>query len=525
VYLDYSTSAAPYHVAQPSSVLVLGAGGGEGVLRALRHGASVVAVELDPQIVELVREDYGELSGSLYARPDVEVVVAEARELVTRDRRRFDLVEHVVVGGLGGGGPALASLSESFLYTVEAVALYLERLAPGGVLALTTWMDNPPRGPLKMAATAIAALESRGIEDPAGRLAMLRGWQTSTILIKDGAFSRAELERLRTFCRERFFDPVVYPGMDDAEANRFNRLDEPLLHRGVVALLGSERREFLDAYAFEVAPATDDRPFFHQFFRWRLLPEVLAGRGRGSLPLLEAGYIVLVVTLLQAAVLGALLVLVPLARLTRAVVPRPEARPSGARPPAAPPAGVRSLARPFTYFGALGLAFLFLEVSFLQKFVLFLHHPVYSAALVLTVFLVFAGLGSGLSERLERRFAGRAIAVAVAAIVALGLASLVALALAAPRLAAAPGTARLVAAALLIAPLAFFMGMPFPLGLARLRARRPELVPWAWAVNGCASVVSPVAATLLAVHLGFGWVMILALAAYAVAAAAARAMP
>jgi hypothetical protein len=72
----------------------------------------------------------------------------------------------------------------------------------------------------------------------------------------------------------------------------------------------------------------------------------------------------------------------------------------------------------------------------------------------------------------------------------------------------------------LIAPLAFFMGMPFPLGLADTAVGAPELVPWAWGINGCASVLSAVLATLLAIEFGFSWVVIQALVLYGIAAAA-----
>ena len=173
-----------------------------------------------------------------------------------------------------------------------------------------------------------------------------------------------------------------------------------------------------------------------------------------------------------------------------------------------------------TYFGALGLGFLLLEVSFLQKFILFLHHPVYSAAVVLAGFLVFAGLGSAASEALDGWLGRRSLPVAVAGIVVVGIADLVLLGTLAPWLAARPVFERVLGALLLIAPLAFLMGMPFPIGLSRARERSERLIPWAWAINGYASVVAPIAASLLAIHLGFSAVSLSALAAYLVAAVA-----
>ena len=338
---------------------------------------------------------------------------------------------------------------------------------------------------------------------------VVRGWQTSTLLAGLDPFTAAEIERLRVFCSERFFDLVYYPGMSESEANRFNRLPEPIVHQAVVALLGPERDDFIYSYPFEIAPATDDRPFFQHFFRWRTLPETFATRGAGGLGLLDAGYLILVASLAQALLLGALLVLVPWLVLRRS------AAEDGAT--AAP-----GRARLLIYFGSLGLGFLFLEVSFLQKFILFLHHPVYSAAVVLAGFLVFAGLGSAASEAWERWLGRPALGVAVAGIVVIGAVDLLLLGELAPWLGARSAIERVLGALLLIAPLAFLMGMPFPIGLTRVRRRSGRLIPWAWAINGYASVIAPIAASLLAVHLGFSIASLLALAAYVVAAVAFR---
>ena len=157
----------------------------------------------------------------------------------------------------------------------------------------------------------------------------------------------------------------------------------------------------------------------------------------------------------------------------------------------------------------------------MQKFILFLSHPLYAIAVVLSGFLVFAGLGSGYSVRLARRLENTRfspIVVAVAGIVGLSLVYVLFLATLSSWLVTLPDTARIIAATGLIAPLAFCMGMPFPLGLAKLAARAPDFIPWAWGINGFASVVSAALATLLAIHFGFTAVVLLALVFYLLAA-------
>lgn len=500
-YLDQTTSALAFHLGTRDRVLVLGAGGGSEVLQALAHGArEVEAVELNADIVALVREDFGAFAGRLYDRPEVRVHVAEARGFLAGFPRSYDLIQIALLDSFASAAAGLHALSESYLYTTEALALYHSRLSPGGVLSITRWVRLPPRDMLKLFATAQDALRANGVAEPERHLAMIRGWQTATLLVKNEPFDAAELEALRNFSRARAFDTAYYPGIPEVESNRFNLLPEPYYYRGALSLLGPERPAFLDQYKFDLRPATDDRPYFFHFFRWKALPEILALKGAGGLSFLEWGYLVLVATLLQAAVISALLILLPMVWR--------------ARERGSPAAGRRT----FPYFFAIGLAFLFLEIALIQKFILYLHHPVYAVATVLASFLVFAGLGSAwVSGRSDRNRRTTAVA-AVAGIAGLGLMYLLLLEPFLAQLLALPVAVKFAITTMVIAPLAFCMGMPFPLALSELGAIAPRTIPWAWAVNGCASVISPVLATLLAIEFGFKTVVLSALLLYAIAA-------
>jgi hypothetical protein len=350
------------------------------------------------------------------------------------------------------------------------------------------------------------------VAEPASRLALVRSWQTSTLLVKNGAFSSQDIVTIKTFCAARSFDVAFYPGMTPQEANRYNVVAPPDLFDGATALLGPGRGEYLQNYKFHIDPATDDKPHFFHFFKWRSLPELLSLKEQGGLPLLEWGYPVLVATLAQAALASLLLIAVPAAWVTWA-----DARQRDRLPLAG------SRGRVLVYFAAIGFAFMFIEIAFIQKFVLFLSHPLYAVAVVLFAFLLFAGMGSAASKRwrdasaplLRHAEATVVAAIALSAALCLGL-----LPWLFHNAVALPDSLRIVISAALIAPLAFFMGMPFPMGLARVEARDARLVPWAWAINGCASVTGAVLATLLAIHIGFTAVVVAALALYAVAAAA-----
>ncbi len=500
-HLDQLTSALPYHLRPINRALILGAGGGADVLQALYHqAANIDAVELNPQFARLVATDYADFAGHLYQIPGVTLHVAEARSFAAGSPGDYDLIQVSLLDSFSASASGQYALSENHLYTTEALAEFLQQLAADGFLSITRWIKLPPRDTLKLFATSIAALRSSGVDDPGQQLILIRGWQTSTLLVKNGAVNAQDIEHVKAFCAARSFDVAWYPGITRDESNRYNRLRDAWFHDAAQALLGEQRERFLDDYKFNLRPSSDNQPYFFHFLKWRTLVEVLQLRERGGAPLADAGYLVLIATLVQAIVASLLLILLPIWITRRRGNPAKQA--------------VRH-SIVMAYFFILGLAFLFIEIAFIQKFLLFLHHPLYAIAVVLSSFLVFSGLGSAWLGRVPPGSRNRLLSKAVTGIVLLGTVYLLSLGTLLDHLAALPDVMRILISASLIAPLAFCMGMPFPLGLARLADYAPTLIPWAWAINGCASVISAVLATLLAIHLGFSTVIAAALVLYA----------
>ena len=496
-YLGDVTAALPYRLLDRPEVLVLGAGGGSDVLLALYNGARRVdAVELNPQMTELVRDTYADFAGQLYDDPRIMVHTREARGFVAQSDTYYELIQIGLLDSFGASGAGVQALHESYLYTVEALQEYVEHLAPDGMLSITRWLKLPPRDSLKLFATAVAALRAMGVDDPGRRLAMIRSWNTSTLLIRNGEFSTDNIAAIREFARSRSFDTVYFPGMAAGEANHFNLLEQAYLYDGAMALLGDNAEALYERYKFHIEPATDNQPYFFHFFKWDSIREVMALRKRGGAGLIEWGYLILVSTLIQAVIAGLLLILMPLARIRRTW-------PSGT--------GTRMGG----YFFLLGLAFLFIEMAFIQKFILFLSHPVYSVAVVLSGFLVFAGLGSAYSVHLKHH---SPVTIAVGGIAVITLLYVFFLPPLFQYFMGLPDTAKISMSIAFIAPLAFAMGMPFPLGLSRVAERAPDFIPWAWGINGFASVMSAALATLLAIEFGFTVVLLLALLSYAGAA-------
>ena len=500
IYLDQLTSALPYHLFERPHVLVLGAGAGSDVLQAIYYNsASVDAVELDRNVTGLVSQRFRDYAGNLFALPNVHVYAAEARGFVNTSNQHYDLIQVALLDSFGTASAGLYGLSENYLYTVEALQSYLKRLTPGGMLAVTRWLTLPPRDALKLFATAVSALERSGVVNPAARLVMIRGWKTVTLLVKSSDFTAREIGAIKEFSRTRSFDLAYYPGMHTDEANRYNILSQHYFFEGAVALLGPQRQDFTDQYKFYIEPATDDRPHFFRFFKWNAAVELFALREQGGMSLLDWSYPLLVATLVQAIAASVLLILAPLAlsRCRRTL-------------PSAPVA---------LYFLAIGFAFMFMEIAFIQKFVLFLAHPLYAVAVVLCGFLMFAATGSWLAGRWQ---AANKITLAVMAMGILALIYLATLPGLFQALIHLPDTAKIIISVALIAPLAICMGVPFPTGMMRLANTAEEAIPWAWAINGFASVVGAVLATLLAIHLGFAAVILLAVMIYGLACVALR---
>ena len=510
-YLEAETAALPYHLVASPRVLVLGAGGGAEVLRALHHGARAVdAVELNPDVLAILREVLADVPGASWegehAGTPVQTHVADARSFAARTSDRWDLIQIALVDSFSAAAAGVHALDESLLYTVEAVGTFLDRLAPAGVLAVTRWLKLPPRDALKLLWTARRALEARGVADPAAHLAMIRGWKTTTLVIGARPFDAHRIAPLRAFAAAYAFDLVWYPGIAEADANRHNRLAEPAFHRGAAAILGPDPEGFAGRYKFALRPATDDRPFFFHTLKWSTLPELLALRAQGGLPLVEWGFVVLVATLVQGVVAALALILLPLLALRTPHEPDAPARPSRWRVA--------------LFFACLGLGFLFVEIAFMQRFAVFLGHPLYAIAVVLAGLLVFAGLGAGVADRIAR-LAGRMppVAVVAMAVIVVGGAYIGLLPAVFAGAQGWPVAARIALALALLGPIGFLLGMPFPLGLKALGARAPMLVPWAWGINACASVVSASLATFIALHVGFTPVLGCALVLYALAAA------
>ncbi len=500
--LTATTAAAPFAINRVSnpSILVIGLGGG-GATRLARAQAprALTIVDPDPRIDPLLAPGTITPSDTRSTRT--------ARAFIHSSRETYDLITISEIGSLHTGAAGMAAAGVSYLFTYEGVRDMWRALSDDGVVAITRWTLDPPRDVLRLLATIRVVIEDSG-QAPASRVALIRGWGTATILASRSPFTPDEVAVLRAWAAERWFDLAWAPGVTAAEANRFNVLDPDRFRLGAEGLLGADDQRFIETYPFRIAPVSDDSPFFFHFLDAGQLLRLWRGEGRLSLPYFEWGIVAHVVALTQAIPIAALLIFIPLL-----VLPRAE-RKSESTP--APTVGHFGLA---IYFATLGLAFMLLEISAIQRLVLLLGEPIYATTVVLATFLVFAGFGSVCARPIAERVPSWIpfVAIAVLAMVAyaaeLGLWEVAA---------ATPIALRAFLALAVLAPLAFAMGLPFPLGLQRVADHRPAWMPWCWGVNGFLSVIAAAAAPLFALRVGFRGVLVFAIVLYLIAGAILR---
>jgi hypothetical protein len=457
--LDASILGAPYELAPRPTVLVIGPGGGIDVMTALRHGAqSVTAVEVNRAVVSLMRGSYAAYSGDLYFDPRVHLVEDEARSFVRRSGERYDLVVMTVVDSFAALSSGAYALTESYLYTEQAMADYLDHLAAGGALAVGRWYRDPPAEIVRTFRIAVAGLIALGRSDPERHIAVLRYGNFGLLLIGDRAYGAADVARLQDFAARHGFEVAYDP-----------------LHPGAPFTSSAEE-----------SPATDDRPFF---FDTVPLSAVLSGHAG-----LPYGYGILLSALVLALALGIGFAVLPLYA---------GARRAGGR--VVPPGTTTSI--------AIGLGFIATELVLLQRLTLYLGQPSLALAIGIAALLGGAACGSAVSSRLPGGARLAALLSAIGLLLTLALLPGVTDATLAAPLAIRVAVA-LAAATLVGLPL----GSVFPNVVSDVGAKDARLVSWVWAVNGTASVVGAVLATALALAVGFTGLGAAAVVCYGLAA-------
>lgn len=467
--LDYSLYALPWALGERKRVMVPLARAGEHAAYALYRGAETVAAfEAHPVLASLVN-----------TYPSVTFMASHPRSRGIQGYSFYDLVLFPPLG-IWGGNAGMGALEESYLYTVEGIRDLWKRLAPRGVLMITCWEDYPVRYPLKIWALLKRAVAGEVTGTLPEYLAVVRGSGQIAFLLKRTPFLAQERRAVQDFCRRLLFEPLTMTG---------ERASDPVWE--LFPYLHNNRE--IASYPFDLRPPTDDRPYIHHFLQVRALSLIAHHYGWGRVPFFELGYLIVLVTLVQVIVVAVLFMLLPLCVTS---------------------AGTRfhNMWRVTLYFSGIGLGYMVVEMAFIQRFALYFGAAVNAVAVVVAVMLVASGVGSWYSSRFSAALRCPlwvwAMILFVLVLYSLSLTPFLMVTVGYPM------GIRLFFTVMLVAPPAFLMGIPFPVGIRILDCVNPRAVAWAWGINGFFSVVGTCVATLIAVEVGFRVTMLLAGFAY-----------
>ncbi len=473
-YLKYDVTNLAHYLRPGSDVLVIGIGGGRDILSALAfEQASVVGVEINRDIIDVTTSRFGQFTG----RPDLDSRVTyfndEARSYIARQTSRYDIIQASLIDTWAATAAGAYVLSENSLYTVEAWAIFLRHLTPRGILTFSRWFfPRMPGETCRLISLAGSSLKEVGITNPRDHIAVvttMMGGQVgvATILVAAQPFAQTDLDRLEAVAGELGFSVLLSPR---AAAS------------GLLPVLASGEGDhpLVRSFPLRIAAPTDESPFFFHMLRFPdAFNKDMQDQGVTSFNMNAAAMVVLLLLIVLALTL--LCIGVP------ALISLRRVRLKGSLPHA-------------LFFCAIGLGFMFIEISQMQRLIVFLGHPVYGLATVLFTLLLSSGLGSLFSRRLPA--SGSRMRDAACLLALLVVAAVFGVMV--PRIVhthdGASTALRVAIAAGTLFPLGFLMGMPFPLGLRAAARRSPQLMPWLWAMNGATSVCASVLAVAVAME-------------------------
>ena len=493
---DFTTMALPYIQNKHDSVLILNASTGNAISHALNNNAKYIdGVIENKAVISLMKKELAEKSGNLFNNPKTNIVHQESRAFLNENygKRKYDLIALPLLDAFGGTS-GLNALNEEYYLTLQAFQMMWDMLKPNGLIVVSSWTDYPPRSTLKIFATLAELANNNNIKDIEKHVVAIRSWGTITFAIKKTPVNFIEAQKIRDFCDEMFFDPVLLPDIEPHERTKYNALQDDSFFGYIEELMGSDRKGIYHDYGFHIKPATDDKPYFSQFMRLRSIKYLSEVFGPAQMPFLEIGFLIVLITFAQSLILALLFIIVPLFFLKKT--------------------GAGKLPT-FLYFGALGLGYMFVEIILIQRFILYFGYPIYAITAVISTMLISSGAGSYFSSRVSNvRKSAAKINLIVAGILlfyAFGLTPILEATI------GSPGFIKILCALLLIGVPSFFMGMPFPLGIKHLSFRNETHIGWAWGINGSISVIATSLAMLIAVEGGFRIVITVALINYLLA--------
>ncbi len=475
----YTLSYSGYIVhPRAQTALVILQGGGTAIPAVLTAKIPDVTLLIgNPVLAEIMGKHYG-----------LSVTAQAPRAFLSKTANTFDIIH---VENWGTSIPGSDALSQNHLYTIDAFLQYLRHLSPEGLVIVSRKLLLPPADSLRLWASAYEALKRSGAENPAAHLAVLRNWDTFSLLVFKQPF--ADSDRLQDFVRKLNFDLVFLSGMTVDQANRFNKFETPYhfieINRLADAYVKGIEKAYFASYLLDIDPQSDDRPFPGRFLKWRKLKSLYETLGSRLYALLMSGEIVVSVVFVEALIVSGVLLILPLLFVRRN-------------------SNNFSVCQMLYFFG-VGAGFMFIELFFIKKYILLFGDPVISFTFVLAVVLVFSSFGGIWAQKKDKRILKMSLIALIGAL----LIALVTMDTLIEYLLGISIRGRQLGAVLILMPIGFLMGLPFPLGM-RDMLKSPIQRAYAWSMNGCASVLTSIISAQIALISGITYILGCAIAAY-----------
>ena len=485
--LNYTPQSLPYYIEKINKALILDAGTGENVSLALSHNVvDINANEANAEIFYL-------LQNSFAGQNEVKLHQILARTLLVSDTSSYDLIQLPIIGSFFGNS-GLNAVETRYELTMEAFHEMWDKLSDNGMISLSCWMDYPVRNAYRLLASIDQLLEEKNIKHPDQHIIAIRSWSAITFLVKKSGFSKNQEIQVKQFCNDLMFDPLILPETKEINHGKYNLLQDTTFFRNIERLLSSDNKAFIKTYPYRVQPTTDNRPFFFQHIRWTGIRQLIASLGVGGIPFMELGYLLILFTFIQIILIAGIFIILPLVFKSWKS---------------------NNKMWVFVYFSGIGLAFMFIEIVFIQQFTFYFGQAIYATAASISIILIASGLGSyysGFLRNTKKMLLLIPIVIAVLLLFyTLLLSTILSFTIGASLL-----VKILISIALIGIP-GFFLGMPFPAGIKYLSEGRQEDIPWAWAFNGYFSVISTALATIISVEAGYVWLLVIAAFTYALA--------
>jgi len=462
----------------PKHILVIQHGGGSAIPCALASGTvNITIVEQQPQIANRIQQHY-----------KLPVINQNPRTFLARSDRRYDIIH---IENWGTSLPGSAALTQDYFFTIESFTQYFQHLSNNGILIVSRLLLLPPSDAIRLWATAYESLRSLEIKNPEKHIAVLRNWNTFTMIVSVQPFNDTNV--LQDVSRNLNFDLVYLPKISKKNVNRFNIFDAPYHYIEINRLaeayrLGTEKTYF-ENYPMDVFPQTDNRPFPYRFLKWSRLKALYKMTGSRFYSLFMSGEIVVSVVLIEALGISILLLILPFITTLK------ENR--------------KFYFSHMLYFLAVGSGFMFIELFFIKEYIFVFGDPVISLTVVITGLLVFSAFGGYWSQRIS----AKNFPIAIVALIVILMCMFFIFNPIMNSVIQLNQFLRYTLSLLLLIPPGFLMGLPFPLGM-RYILNLPAQRAYAWTINGCASVLASIVSAQIALGLGISVIMILAISAY-----------